>query len=417
VGSLVSAQTVQQGPRTVQRSVSLPAQQPSTEPTARAELGQQQPRRQQRRRVPVEEPWTEQELPQRRQLIQAIEQEVRNCPFELIESDDFPLGGRLRYFADFWRQIAPRKDIMNVILGVTIPFTSEPRQSRFPQVCAFNHNELAQVRDMVEDLLKMEVIEPVSPSSDQFVSQLFLVTNKDLSRRAILNVKQINQKFLPKQHFKMETLQLILPLIRKGDWFGSWDLRKGYFNIAVHPDFQRFFCFDFKGVRYQFKCLVMGLSLAPWFFTKVMSVSVQLACSWGILVSVYLDDSLTRARSFERALADHQAFGNLLQRAGFLLHRVKSVQQPVQRIEHLGFVIDSTTMMLEVPVSKEDRIRTAVKSLIRDILKRKKSVDSNSGQSHWTFGVHFSGGTIWKTSLQRAGERKVESVSRIRELR
>jgi hypothetical protein len=55
-----------------------------------------------------------------------------------------------------------------------------------------------------------------------------------------------------------------------------------------------------------------------------------------------------------------------------LLHNEKSVQQPVQRIEHLGFVIDSITMCVEVPEEKEQRIRVAVNSLMRDILARKK---------------------------------------------
>ncbi len=259
-----------------------------------------------------------------------------------------------------------------MILGAKIPFLSEPRQRRVPKPCVFSATEQVQVREMVMDLLKNQIIEPVPPSDDQFVSQIFLVTNKDLTKRAILNVKEINKNFLPKQHFKMETLQLILPLIRRGDWFGSWDLRKGYFNIAIHPDFHRFFCFDFEGRRYQFKCMVMGLSIAPWFFTKLMAVLVQVARSWGIRVSVYLDDSLTRAPSFTTARNDHQTFGNLLQLAGFLLHGSKSVREPVQRIEHLGFVIDSRTMMIEVPEDKETRIRTAVTSLIRDIIRRKK---------------------------------------------
>ncbi len=259
-----------------------------------------------------------------------------------------------------------------MILGASIPFTSKPRQTRVPPPCSFNREETEQVRVMVADLLKHQIIEPVQPSEGQFVSQLFLVTNKDLSKRAILNVKKINKWHLPKQHFKMETLQWILPLIKRGDWFGSWDLRKGYFNIAVHPDFHQYFCFEFDGVRYQFKCLVMGLSIAPWFFSKLMAVLVQVARSWGIRVSVYLDDSLTRAPSFDLALRDHHAFGTLLQLAGFLLHGEKSVQIPVQRIEHLGFVIDSRTMMIEVPVGKEERIRAAVNTLIRDILRRKK---------------------------------------------
>jgi hypothetical protein len=100
----------------------------------------------------------------------------------------------------------------------------------------------------------------------------------------------------------------------------------------------------------------MGLSLAPLLFTKLMSVLVQVARAWGIRVSVYLDDSLTRGPSFDSALSDHQCFGSLLQMAGFLLHGTKSVQVPVQRIEHLGFIIDSCSMMLEVPPEKEQNI-------------------------------------------------------------
>jgi hypothetical protein len=259
-----------------------------------------------------------------------------------------------------------------MILGASILFTSEPVQTRVPPPCAFNAEETAEVRKMVSELLRMQAIEPVTPSGDQFMSQLFLVTNKELSKRAILNIKKLNKCYLPKQHFKMEALQLILPLIKRGDWFGSWDLQKGYFNIAIHPDFHRFFCFDFEGQRYQFKCLVMGLSIVPWCFSKLKSMLVQIARSWGIRVSVYLDDSLTRAPSFETTLRDHQAFGTLLQWAGFLLLDVKSVQIPVQRIEHLGFVIDSCTMMLEVPPLKEQKIRESVTKLIRDILRRKK---------------------------------------------
>jgi hypothetical protein len=293
-------------------------------------------------------------------------------PFVVKKSDQFPLGGRLRFFVDFWRKLTPSKEVISIILGARIPFTSEPVQSREPRPCVFNEVETREVRKMVQDLLDMDAVVRVEPSSDQFVSQLFLVTNKDLTKRAILNVKQINEKFLPRQHFKMETLQSILPLIRRFDWFGSWDLRKGYFNIAVHPDHQRFFCFDFEGQRYQFKCLVMGLSLAPLFFSRIMSVLVQVARRWGIRVSIYLDDSLTRGSTYQETLRDHQCFGTLLQMAGFLLHENKSVKLPVQRIEHLGFIIDSCSMMLEVPENKEQKIRLAVKNLIRDIQTRKR---------------------------------------------
>jgi hypothetical protein len=211
----------------------------------------------------------------------------------------------------------------------------------------------------------------VQPSKDQFVSPFFLVTNKDATRRPILNVRTINREFLPKQHFKMETLALILPLIKKGEWFASWDLRKGYFNIALHPDFQRFFCFDWEGKRYQFTCLVMGLSLAPWLFTKLMNVLVQLARCWGIQVSFYIDDSLIRGQTPDSTRADTLLFGNLLQQAGFLLNESKSVAEPTQRILHLGFIVDSVEMEVSLPQEKEDRLRKAAQRALKMLNEEK----------------------------------------------
>ncbi len=301
-----------------------------------------------------------------------LEEEVRLIDFVLKLDDDIPLGGRLRFFVNFWRRISSNPDILLIILGATVPFVTKPVQRSIPPQCVFNADETREVKRMVLELLRIEAIVPVTPSNDQFVSPLFLVTNKDLTKRAILNVKVLNKKYLEKRHFKMETLQAILPLIKRFDWFASWDLRKGYYNIALHPDVQRFFCFEFEGTRYMFKCLVMGLSIAPLFFTKIMNVLVTLARSWGICVSIYLDDSLTRGSSFHTTLADHRCFGNLLQMAGFLLHSVKSVSTPVQRIEHLGFVIDSRTMQLEVPIGKEENIRSCVKNAIKDLFQRKK---------------------------------------------
>jgi hypothetical protein len=253
------------------------------------------------------------------------EDEVRSLDFLLKSSDEIPLGSRLRFFVQFWRRLSSNPDVISMILGALIPFVREPSQRQCPPQCRFNAEDTSEVRRMIGELLATEVIVPVIPHPNQFVSQLFLVTNKDFSKRAILNVKVLNKKYLPKKHFKMETLQAILPLIRRFDWFASWDVRKGYYNIALHPAVQRFFCFDFDGQRYQFKCLVMGLSIAPLFFTKLMNVLVSLAQSWGICVSIYLNDLLTRGPSYKEALADHECFGNLPQLAGFLLHEVKSV--------------------------------------------------------------------------------------------
>ncbi len=292
------------------------------------------------------------------------------APFCLIERDQFPIGGRLRRFADFWRKLSPTKHVIQTVLGAQMPFTSEPVQQFKPEPYRLNAADHALVKKEVEWMLDQKIITRVQTQGNQVVSPFFLATNKDGTKRPILNVKEINKNNLPKLHFKMETLALVLPLICRGDWFTSWDVRKGFFNIAIHPKFRHFFCFEFDGVRYQYTCLVMGLSIAPLFFSKLMACLVQLARSWGIKVSYYLDDTLIRAPDRPRGRQDTQTFGTLLQQAGFLLHKGKSVQEPTQRIEYLGFIIDSRSMTLTLPPAKASRILKRLRKAVTQLRSR-----------------------------------------------
>jgi hypothetical protein len=249
---------------------------------------------------------------------------------------------------------------------VSIPFTAQPTQTQPPRPYPASVETNRLIETFVQDLLQNEVIVLVSKHDKQFVSPFFLVTNNNGSLRGILNVKTLNTDYLKTQRSKMETLLKVLPLIREGDWFGSWDLRKGYYNVAVHPEFQWFLCFDFNGQWYMFKCLVMGISIAPFLFSKLMAMLVRFARAAGIDVSFYLDDTLLRAPSWGLAWRDLRVFGQLLQLAGFLLHADKSVYKPTQVIKYLGFIIDSRSMTLQLPNDKMQKITRALQQALND---------------------------------------------------
>jgi hypothetical protein len=286
--------------------------------------------------------------------------------FTIKTSDSFPLGGRLRHFLNFWRKLTNDPEILKIVMGVSIPFTALPQQTLPPRPYPTDSETQNTLRTFVHDLVKNQVIVPVERREDQFVSPFFLVTNNDGSLRGILNVKTLNEDYLRTKKFKMETLMKVLPLIKKGDWFGSWDVRKGYYNVAVHPEFQKFFCFDFEGQRYMFKALVMGISVAPYIFSKLMATIIKFARAAGIEVSFYLDDTLLRAPSWSLAWRDLRVLGQLFELAGFLLHKDKSVAEPTQVITYLGFIIDSRDMTIRLPPTKEDKIRATLTQALHD---------------------------------------------------
>lgn len=127
----------------------------------------------------------------------------------------------------------------------------------------------------VEELCDKCAVEPVPPGqeSDGFYSTYFTVPKKDGGVRPILNLKPLN-KCLPKQSFKMETLQSIIPMVQAGQWLASVDLKDAYFHVPIDRDQWKYLRFAIAGKAYQYKVTPFGLSPAPRLFTRVVRVIV-----------------------------------------------------------------------------------------------------------------------------------------------
>lgn len=73
-------------------------------------------------------------------------------------------------------------------------------------------------------MLSKGIIEPAISCKDEILSSIFTCPKKDGSYRIILNLKQFN-KWIPYQHFKMDTLKSIINLIEKDSFLASLDLK------------------------------------------------------------------------------------------------------------------------------------------------------------------------------------------------
>ena len=78
-----------------------------------------------------------------------------------------------------------------------------------------------------------------------------------ISLRMILNLKDMN-KLIDKVHFKMETLEAAISLMKEGCYFTSIDLKDAYFSVSIHPEFRKFFRFRFNEDLYEFVALPQG---------------------------------------------------------------------------------------------------------------------------------------------------------------
>ena len=103
--------------------------------------------------------------------------------------------------------------------------------------------------------------------NNTFVPEVFTRSKKDGSKRMILNLKRLN-KFVDYKHFKMESLQNVLELIRPGVYMASIDLKDAFYSVTVHKNHQAYLKF-FAEEYLKFVCLPNGYGPAMQIFTKI----------------------------------------------------------------------------------------------------------------------------------------------------
>ena len=153
------------------------------------------------------------------------------------------LAGRLQHFLSNWKLLTRDQFILEMVVGIQIPFTSFPHQSRVPPLTFHNQSEQVAIDQEISEMLQKGAIQVVSPMNGEFLSSVFLVKKKDGGNRPVINLKELNS-YVTYQHFKMEGLYLLKHLIQMGGWMIKIDLKDAYFSVPVskqHQPLLRFF--------------------------------------------------------------------------------------------------------------------------------------------------------------------------------
>jgi hypothetical protein len=223
--------------------------------------------------------------------------QVSNLPCKWTEFK----AGRISQRIGKWRKITSDRLLLRQIQACYIEFVKKPYQRWPERPLRFSQEELQFARREMENLIHKGVLCQVTHVQGEFVSNVFLRPKKEQGKyRMILNLKKLNE-FVEYHHFKMDTLETVLTLIRPGMFMASIDFTDAYYSLAIAEQHRKYLRFEFENVLYEFTCLPNGLSSGPRVFTKILKVPLAwLRESFGVTISGYIDDTILCAESAEQ---------------------------------------------------------------------------------------------------------------------
>ena len=211
---------------------------------------------------------------------------------------EIPVGGRLTHFVEKWKSITTDQWLIDLVAeGYKLEFNKIPKFQGVKETHVTSTN-LELISLEVKELLAKGCIEhvPVNQIMDGFYSTFFLVKKKTGDMRPVINLRPLN-KYLRKQHFKMDTLKTVLNLVQLEDWAVTLDLKDAYLHIPIFKNHKKYLRFCIQGKCYQFRSLPFGPTVAPRIFTKVVTAVAAYLRQQTIRLTVYLDDWLIVNRS------------------------------------------------------------------------------------------------------------------------
>ena len=272
-------------------------------------------------------------------------------------------AGHLSQYIAAWMEVTSNLHILGAITGDRIDFTSclPEHLSYSPNFISKTHAELVSVE--IHSLLQKCVLVASEHEPDEFITPLFTLPKDDTSVCFILNLKGLNA-YIKYSHFTMETIYSILNLVTPNCWMASLDLKDAYYSVKIHPMYQNYLKFQYKGQLFKYTTYANGLSSCPRQFTKILKPPLSKLRCMGHIVSAYITDLYLQSDSIVGCISTIVDTAILFDSLGFVIHPDKSEFLPTQQLQYLGFIIDSVKMRVYLTDKRKQKLLLHINELL-----------------------------------------------------
>ena len=174
----------------------------------------------------------------------------------------------------------------------------------------------------IDKLLAKGVIIPSSHEEGEYISPIFTRAKKDGSFRVILNLKCLNTH-VQYHHFKMDSLNIVLHMVKPGCFMASIDLKDAYYSVPIATADQKYLKFQWQGKLYQYVCFPNGLAFCPRKFTKLLKPVYSHLRQLRHLSASHIDDSYLQGDDYDECERNVRDTVKLFDSLGFTVHPEK----------------------------------------------------------------------------------------------
>ena len=174
---------------------------------------------------------------------------------------------------------------------------------------------------------------------------------------------------LKKEAVTLPSLDKALKLLLPGDFQATFDLKSAFHHILIHPKDREFLGFSIPDKKtgrdrfFVFRVLPFGLAIAVQLLARMTKPICIFLAGEGIRLSIDIDDGWILAYLQELATLRLQRTFDVLVQAGFIISTSKSdtVQDISQCKKHLGFLVNSVTMVVSAPENKLEDVQNLIR--------------------------------------------------------
>ena len=271
--------------------------------------------------------------------------------------------GSLNKHLCWWKNNCSNRYINKVIeTGYELPFFILPQKSSLKNNrSALDHPDF--VDQEIEKLMLSGVIQVANEIHN--VNPLTVAENSSGKLRLVIDLRDINPCLLLEK-YKYEDIKVASAYFKKENFMCVFDLKSGYHHVDINNKYKQYLCFQWKGSTYNFESLPFGLSSAGLIFSKVLRELVKRWRGLGINIVLYLDDGIVMNTCNHKLILDCEQIRKDLHNAGFIVNEEKSNWIPAKKVKWLGFILDSSNNIFEVPRDKMARIKENIFVTIGD---------------------------------------------------